>query len=393
VTYLQSAGTAFNYTAPFDGVITSWSIGENWSSAVKLKVLRPATSSAYSVVASDGPHNPVSGIRTYPVRFQVRQGDSIALQMGTAHYCIDTASSGGVVQMIAGDPPAGGGIASTGTPISNVRLPIGATLEPDRDHDGYGDETQDACPTVASTHGPCPLPTKLGETFQPSMTSGGGCDGKTMIPLDRAGSLAGVVYAAPHDGVITSWSFQGNDRVDGTVTLKTFRPVGGNSYRAMAQDGPRVPLSNAVATYPVRIPMDQDDHIGLSVSGTVDCGSGNGSGEQLTYLGNPSVGTTASFFDSPYSTNLSAVLEADADQDGFGDTTQDKCPTDPATQGTCPVKPPPPSESKACKAAKAKLGKAKAKLAKLKKNDAPAKKVKKAKKAVKKAKAGVKKAC
>jgi hypothetical protein len=30
-------------------------------------------------------------------------------------------------------------------------------VEPDADHDGFGDETQDQCPTDASTQGPCPV--------------------------------------------------------------------------------------------------------------------------------------------------------------------------------------------------------------------------------------------
>jgi len=34
-------------------------------------------------------------------------------------------------------------------------------LEPDADHDGFGDETQDQCPTHASTQGPCPPPPAL----------------------------------------------------------------------------------------------------------------------------------------------------------------------------------------------------------------------------------------
>ncbi len=31
-------------------------------------------------------------------------------------------------------------------------------LEPDADRDGYGDLTQDLCPSSATTHGSCPLP-------------------------------------------------------------------------------------------------------------------------------------------------------------------------------------------------------------------------------------------
>ena len=35
---------------------------------------------------------------------------------------------------------------------------MNASIEPDADDVGYGDETQDGCPTAASTAGPCPPP-------------------------------------------------------------------------------------------------------------------------------------------------------------------------------------------------------------------------------------------
>lgn len=36
-------------------------------------------------------------------------------------------------------------------------VPVVATLEPDRDGDGYGDETQDGCPRLAAVHSACPF--------------------------------------------------------------------------------------------------------------------------------------------------------------------------------------------------------------------------------------------
>jgi hypothetical protein len=91
--------------------------------------------------------------------------------------------------------------------------------------------------------------------------------------------------------------------------------------------------------------------------------------------------------------DVSAVLEADADADGYGDTTQDLCPSDVTTQGQCRTTEPPPAGNEACEKARKKLDKAKAKLKKLKRDDATAKRIKAAKKKVKKAKAGVRKAC
>ena len=36
-------------------------------------------------------------------------------------------------------------------------MDLSATLEPDADHDDFGDESQDQCPTNASTQGACPV--------------------------------------------------------------------------------------------------------------------------------------------------------------------------------------------------------------------------------------------
>ena len=41
--------------------------------------------------------------------------------------------------------------------VSQARINIKAVVEPDVDKDGFGDESQDACPTNAQTQGACPV--------------------------------------------------------------------------------------------------------------------------------------------------------------------------------------------------------------------------------------------
>ncbi len=56
-------------------------------------------------------------------------------------------------------------------------------------------------------------------------------------------------------------------------------------------------------------------------------------------LGDPPIGAVA-FFNNVQSggvMNASAVVEPDADGDGFGDETQDGCLGNAAVQGACPV--------------------------------------------------------
>jgi hypothetical protein len=59
---------------------------------------------------------------------------------------------------------------STAACNHNVPL-LSGTIEPDADHDGYGDETQDQCPTDATTQAACPASTSTAAaTTTPSTT-------------------------------------------------------------------------------------------------------------------------------------------------------------------------------------------------------------------------------
>lgn len=73
--------------------------------------------------------------------------------------------------------------------------------------------------------------------------------------------------------------------------------------------------------------------------------------------GDPAPGETRGAVGAPEPetlVNVSAVLEADTDGDGFGDETQDQCPTDPSTQGPCPTPASQPTGERAAALAKCK---------------------------------------
>jgi hypothetical protein len=52
-------------------------------------------------------------------------------------------------------PPLIEGAGQRGSTEPACRLTVAARIEPDADGDGFGDETQDQCPTQKSTQGPC----------------------------------------------------------------------------------------------------------------------------------------------------------------------------------------------------------------------------------------------
>jgi hypothetical protein len=168
LTLVQTASPGNVYAAPFDGVLTSWTSNtDRWDTA-KLKVVRLGSGQAFTVIGQDGPR--LSDGTAHPTRIAVRQGDVLGLffpaplvgcQRGTrgadVTYSLGTAT---------GDVPPGPGTFSA-APAQGLQIPVTAQVEHDADGDGYGDETQDLCPTDRTQQGVC-------DTFPPqtSITKG-----------------------------------------------------------------------------------------------------------------------------------------------------------------------------------------------------------------------------
>jgi hypothetical protein len=155
----QSPGNA--YIVPGPGVITSWSFQASFGDVpqgLKLKIGRPAGGANYTIVGESSPKNPVSNQLNTDVSIPVQSGDVLGLWPGTAvpnaHFFrtvrIDTGFAGVEHE---GDLAPGDTDAFSG--LSGEQFDVSATLEPDADHDGFGDETQDQCPSSASTQGAC----------------------------------------------------------------------------------------------------------------------------------------------------------------------------------------------------------------------------------------------
>jgi hypothetical protein len=170
--------------------------------------------------------------------------------------------------------------------------------------------------------------TQIGETFAP-----GDCDGGFIYIT--TGSPGGS-YAAPAPGVITSWSFQGGSTPT-QLRLKIGRPAGGNNYTIVGEGKLESPPVGVLTSFPVRISVQAGDVLGFYlVSGK--CGVFTADYPYAFLAGDAAPGTTAAFTPGgTFKWDISALLEPDADNDGFGDETQDQCPTDETAQGVCPV--------------------------------------------------------
>ncbi|MBJ7353441.1 MAG: hypothetical protein JHC98_01320 [Thermoleophilaceae bacterium] len=164
-------GSGASYVVPSNGVITSFSVltGSSVPSAadqISFMVVRPASGATYTMVGH-GPQENFAGraankLETFPVKLTVEAGDLIGSNWSTSVVGGTRASSGtNSIRTSTGiaTAPEGSALATFDIGQPTLRLNLTATLEPDADHDGYGDETQDGCPTDRSDHGPCTAPT------------------------------------------------------------------------------------------------------------------------------------------------------------------------------------------------------------------------------------------
>jgi hypothetical protein len=180
----------------------------------------------------------------------------------------------------------------------------------------------------------------IGQTFAPNVDWGGsGTIAETTSP--------GNSYVVPFDGVITSWSFEAPSDI-APLKLKLLRSAGGDDLTTVGESQLETPTAESLNTWPTRISVKAGDFLGeYYADSTHPLGDAPGylSHEISSGPGDPTVdpppGTTTTYEADTdgYQIDGSAVLEADADHDGFGDETQDQCPTSgAATQAPCPKK-------------------------------------------------------
>jgi hypothetical protein len=194
-----------------------------------------------------------------------------------------------------------------------------------------------AAALIAAHASPAGAAVTIGQTFVPDQSFGGS---GTFIQTSSPGNG----YAVPSDGVITSWSFQAPADPTPPIKLKMFRLVSGTDYTTVGESQVVTPTAGILNTFPTRIPAKGGDvpgHFYSDTSVVFRDAPGYGTVFNDGSPGDPSLdappGTTLTYeFDADDQIDLSAVLERDADQDGFGDESQDKCVGTPGTANGCP---------------------------------------------------------
>lgn len=156
--------------------------------------------------------------------------------------------------------------------------------------------------------------------------------------------------SVPDAGVITAWKV---NLPSGTLPftiddkLIVFRQAGAAEFEAVAASG-RVLLNDGQNVFDTRIPVHRGDRLGAySEAGTPYCEEGAVESTDVVgvYEGESPVGSTQAFVESEgegAQVAISAIVEPDADGDGYGDETQDGCPGNGAVHGDCPQPAPKP---------------------------------------------------
>lgn len=154
----EAAGT---YAVPPGfGVITAWSHSTgNVPGPVTFKVYRPLEVGRFLTLAANTRNVVTDTVHEFPVRIRVQPGDRIGISTTTAEIAYSTGhplDQMGLFPFRAGDPPPGSVATQDGPPFVGFRLDVAARVETDADGDGYGDDSQDNCPTSALSQGACP---------------------------------------------------------------------------------------------------------------------------------------------------------------------------------------------------------------------------------------------
>jgi hypothetical protein len=139
------------YTAPGNGVLTSWSSqgGATANRTLKLMLLEPRGGNVYAAVNKDIVRTiAINTLNTFQIRLPIQSGQVLGLvvpsgQPGGLSTCAFGAAVGNIrTSTTLGEP-------ALATPIDyddlrgGSKLNVSAVLEPDVDCDGFGDESQD----------------------------------------------------------------------------------------------------------------------------------------------------------------------------------------------------------------------------------------------------------
>lgn len=360
-------GAPYSSVSPVDGVVVRWRalFAGSGSASTRFGVFAPSnTPGSFDAWSRGAAETATPGEHSFDTRVQIVKGDRIGLDMtGPSAPTLGLGSrdiAGATLSRAEGQPPPASMFTFDATFGDSEPL-LNADVEPDADDDGYGDVTQDLCP---SDPGPeaCDATLTIGapDLTVPSSTIGV-CFKAEPCSLWTSSTPIGQErqrWASPINGVIVRWRVRlinlaavPGTPVLGPYRLRTIRKASATGFPvAGASAFESVPhtlvQSDTVHTFATRIPVlagdrlavDMPPNLGPPWPGGLRFDGRGGS----HHFASPSPADGGSFTMTGSATGspqYNADVEPDADGDGFGDATQDACPTDATAQGACPPAP------------------------------------------------------
>ena len=202
---------------------------------------------------------------------------------------------------------------------------------------------------------PAQSSTTLGQVL-PNPDGGGNCGESGFL---QALQIQGGNHSVPAGGgIITTWSTAAKSTANATgVRLMVMRAIEESPgyFSVVGVADPQTVPQGTTGTFPTRIAVQEGDRLGLAVTstGSAPC-YGTFAGGRVAiqpftaeqFPPDPNAGYTTQYSFgivtvNGTAVNVAATLEADADGDGYGDETQDLCPTDAAVRTVCPGSPGP----------------------------------------------------
>jgi hypothetical protein len=356
---LFSAGSPTTYLVPSSGVFTKFRVyvGEHvvaeddW---VQPRTFRTSSPPNATVISEGDPLYLVdtagAGVQTFYGRMPATAGDVLGARFNIGvspdatpvHF---PAAAGDVVAVVHPpvDPVLGTAFTVPPSPDSPQRVNMQAVLESDADGDGSGDTSQDLCPGNAAVSEEACSGELFGSRLQGThTTNGGSCTaGGSSECLRVQKTIAGVSTAAAVDGVVVRWRVLGG--APGSYRVRIVAPAGGSSYTILRSSAAETVAATpspteAISTFATRLPIPAGAYVGLNPPPTAPRFLSSAIGSKYGQLPNAGDGMPA-FMSAEVVGELfyDADIEPDADHDGYGDVTQDACPSDGSTQGACPL--------------------------------------------------------
>jgi uncharacterized repeat protein (TIGR01451 family) len=139
--------------APFAGVVVRWRVkSASTASGVKLRAVRPSGAGTYVSAGAGDPQTLQIGTNVFPARVPVKTGDVIAMDGSSSARVFASPVPTAAYYF---QPLGAGSFAQTPQKQTSRELLLSADIERDADGDGYGDETQDLCPTDETRQTAC----------------------------------------------------------------------------------------------------------------------------------------------------------------------------------------------------------------------------------------------